>query len=124
MAMPSDPTNPPSFKVLVETRRRLGGPSGTLVVYSTALALYPSASCQRLNHLPDELHQTTPKVNWVRQPFFPPWLNRAIDFRPDGTETTIRLRLTGSARRGVRDVLTAAGFQVVDVTSRSILFGP
>jgi hypothetical protein len=78
-----------------------------------------------LIRLPAELHQSTPKVTCVRQPFFPPWLNRAIDFRPDGTETIIRLRLTpGKARRRLRDVLTAAGFEIVEVTSRSILFGP
>jgi len=124
MAAPNDVTNPPSFKVLVETNRRLGGPSGRLVVYTTALALYPSASCQRLNHLPSELHQTTPMVSWVRQPFFPPWLNRAIDFRPDDTEMTIRLRLTGGARQSLRGILEVAGFDVVDQTSRSVIFGP
>jgi hypothetical protein len=124
MAAPIHSTNPPSFKVFVETNRRLGGPSGRLVVYTTALALYPSASCQRLNHLPNELHQTTPKVSWVSQPFFPPWLNRAIDFRPDDIEKTIRLRPTGSARRSLRGILEAAGFEVADVTSRSVLFGP
>jgi hypothetical protein len=124
MNLPDREATPPSFKVLVETTRRIGGPSGRLVVYTTALVLYPSRSCQRLNGLPHELHQTSPKVTWVSQPFFPPWLNQAIDFRPDGLGSVVRLRLTGRARRTARDVLAVAGFDLTDETSRSILFGP
>ncbi len=122
--MPSNSTEAPSFKVLIETARRISGPSGVLVVYSGALVLYPSSHCQRMNNLPKELRQTTPNVNWVRQPFLPPWVNRAIDFRPDGSEGVIRLRFTGRARKTLRAVLTAAGFTVHEVTSRSILNGP
>jgi hypothetical protein len=124
MNRPDREATPPSFKVLVETTRRIGGPSGRLVVYSTALVLYPSKPCQRLNRLTPELRQTSPNLTWVSQPFFPPWLNHAIDFRPDGVGSVIRLRFTGRARRSARDVLTAAGFDVASETSRSIFFGP
>jgi len=123
--MLSDSTEVPSFKVIVETRRRLGGlGGGVLIVYAGALVLTPSWLSQRMDGLPKELRQTTPSVRWVRQPLFPPWLNRAVDFHPDTSDETIRLRFTSRTRKTLRAVLTSAGFAVVDVTSRSIFFGP
>ena len=70
--MLSDSTEAPSFKVIVETRRRLGGlGGGVLIVYAGALVLNPSWLSQRMDGLPKELRQTTPSVRWVRQPLFP-----------------------------------------------------
>jgi hypothetical protein len=111
-------------KVFVETERRIGGPTGWLSVYRGTLILQPSPSCQRLTGLRSELRHSTPAVLWIRQRLFPPWLNLAIDFRDDTSEEIIRLRPRGSARRGLRPALVAAGFEVVDQSSKSILFGP
>jgi hypothetical protein len=123
--MLSDSTEAPSFEVIVETRRRLGAlGGGVLIVYPGALVLNPSWLSQRMDSLPKELRQTSPSVRWVRQPLFPPLLNRAVEFYPDTSDATIRLRFTGRTRNTLRVVLAGAGFDVVDVTSRSVLFGP
>jgi hypothetical protein len=113
----------PRFKVIVETTSRIGGFGGWLAVYQGLLVLTPTRPTRRFLGL-DRLDQSATTVTWIRQPLFPPWLNRAIDFTPDAGESKLRLRLGFAARRRLRPTLVAAGFNVVEARSWTITFGP
>ena len=113
----------PRFKVMVETTSRIGGFGGWLTVDQGLLVLTPTRPTRRFLGL-DRLEQSATTVTWIRQPLFPPWINRAIDFTPDAGQPTLRLRLGFAARRRLRATLIAAGFNVLEARSWSITFGP
>jgi hypothetical protein len=113
----------PRFKIMVETTSRIGGFGGWLTVYQGLLVLTPTRPTRRFLGVA-RLDQSAATVTWIRQPLFPPWINRAIDFTPDGGKPTLRLRLGLAARRRLRATLIAAGFNVVEARSWSITFGP
>jgi hypothetical protein len=113
----------PRFKVFIETNRRIGGPGGWLTVYQGLLILDASKTTSRIEGF-TRLQQSTPTVRWIRQPLFPPWINRAIDFVPDSSPDRLRLRFTFGMRNRLHATLLAGGFDVVEETSWSLLFGP
>ena len=108
---------------MIETRARLGGLGAWLTIYQGLLVLVPTNPSRKIFGM-SELRCADRSVTWIRQPLFPPWLNRAIDVRPESQDESIRIRLGFAARKQLRETLTAAGFDIVDKTSWSLFFGP
>jgi hypothetical protein len=69
------------------------------------------------------LEQSTLTVGWIRQPLFPPWINRAVDFVADSSSDRLRARFSFGSRDRLPGALVSGGFDVVEETSWSLLFG-